>query len=144
MRMHIQRGNREVHAGAAARRGITLIEVVVALTMFAIVTMTVASFTAQVASGSRVNAVSTVRAGALAAQVNRLEALPFDTLPSRAGCTSISSGLLPRTECVDVRDVAVGRREVTFILRPNDAALRPDTVILQRTKPKAYHPLNLF
>jgi hypothetical protein len=106
--------------------------------------VTVASFTAQVASGSRVNAVSTVRAGALAAQVNRLEVLPFDTLPTRVGCTSVSTGLLPRTECVDVRDVAVGRREVTFILRPNNSALRPDTVIFERSKPQAYHPLNLF
>ena len=144
MRMNVQRRNREVGEGAAARRGITLIEVVVALTMFAIVTVTVASFTAQVASGSRVNAVSTVRAGALAAQVNRLEVLPFDTLPTRVGCTSVSTGLLPRTECVDVRDVAVGRREVTFILRPNNSALRPDTVIFERSKPQAYHPLNLF
>ena len=144
MRLHIQRRNREVHQGAAARRGITLIEVVVALTMFAIVTVTVASFTAQVASGSRVNAVSTVRAGALAAQVNRLEALPFDTLPSRVGCTDISTGLLPRSECVDVRDLAVGRRQVTFILRPLNTALRPDTVIFERSKPQAFHPLNLF
>lgn len=129
---------------AAARRGITLIEVIVALTMFAIVTMTVASFTAQVASGSRVNAVSTVRAGALAAQVNRLEALPYDTLPTRVGCTTVSTGLLPRNECVGVRDIVVGRREVTFILRPFNSALRPDTVIFERTKPKAFHPLNLF
>lgn len=144
MRMQIQRRNREVQPGAAARRGITLIEVVVALTMFALITTGIASFTAQVARGSRVNALATVRAGALAAQVNRLEVLPYDTLPSRAGCTSISTGLLPRTECVGVRDVAAGRREVTFILRPNDTALRPDTVIFERTKPKAYHPFNLF
>jgi prepilin-type N-terminal cleavage/methylation domain-containing protein len=144
MRKQIQRQQREVREGAAARRGITLIEVMVALTMFAIVTVTVASFTAQVASGSRVNAVSTVRAGALAAQVNRLEVLPFDTLPSRIGCTSVSTGLLPRSECVDVRDIAVGRREVTFILRPDNSSLRPDTVIFERSKPQAYHPLNLF
>jgi prepilin-type N-terminal cleavage/methylation domain-containing protein len=144
MRMHIQRLHAEGGEGAAARRGITLIEVMVALTMFAIVTVTVASFTAQVASGSRVNAVSTVRAGALAAQVNRLEALPFDTLPSRVGCTSISTGLLPRNECVAVRDIAAGRREVTFILRPHNSALRPDTVVFERSRPQAYHPLNLF
>jgi hypothetical protein len=43
-----------------------------------------------------------------------------------------------------VRDLAVGRREVTFILRPDNSALRPDTVIFERSKPQAYHPLNLF
>ena len=115
-----------------------------ALTMFAVVTTTIASMTTQVAKGSRLNGIATVRAGALAAQVNRLEVLPYDTLPTRAGCTSISTGSLPRSECITVEDVVVGRRRVTFILRPNNSALRPDTVIFERTKPKAYHPLNLF
>jgi hypothetical protein len=109
-----------------------------------IVTVSVASFTGQVAKGSRLNGIASVRAGALAAQVNRLEVLAYDSLPSRAGCTSVSSGLLPRTECISVQDVVTGRRRVTFILRPNNSALRPDTVIFERTKPKAYHPLNLF
>ena len=122
----------------------TLIEVAVALTVFALVTVSVATFTGQVAKGSRLNGIATVRTGALAAQVNRLEVLPYDTLPSRVGCTSISAGLLPRTECIAVQDLAVGRRRVTFILRPTNSALRPDTVIFERTKPKAYHPLNLF
>jgi hypothetical protein len=122
----------------------TLIEVVVALTIFALLTAGIAGFTAQVAKGSRVNGLATVRAGALAAQVNRLDVLPYDTLPSRAGCTSVSTGLVPRTECVTVEDIAVGRRRVTFILRPTNTSLRPDTVIFERTKPRAYHPLNLF
>ena len=115
-----------------------------ALTIFALVTAGIAGFTTQVASGSRTNSLASVRAGALAAQINRLEVLPYDTLPSRAGCTSISTGLVPRTECVAVEDIATGRRRVTFILRPNNTALRPDTIILERSKPRAYHPLNLF
>ena len=142
--MRIQRRLRTIPGNAAARRGITLIEVVVALTVFAVVMMGIASFTTQVAKGSRVNGLATVRAGALAAQVNRLEVLPYDTLPSRAGCTSISTGSLPRSECITVEDVVVGRRRVTFILRPDNSSLRPDTVIFERTNPKAYHPLNLF
>lgn len=122
----------------------TLIEVVVALTVFAMVAAGIAGFTTQVAKGSRMNGLASVRAGALAAQINRLEVLPYDTLPTRAGCTSVSTGLVPRTECVTVQDLVVGRRRVTFILRPSNTALRPDTVILERSKPQAYHPLNLF
>jgi hypothetical protein len=117
---------------------------VVALTVFAMVTAGIAGFTTQVARGSRINSLASVRAGALAAQINRLEVLPYDTLPTRAGCTSISTGLVPRTECISVQDIAVGRRRVTFILRPDNSALRPDTVIFERSKPKAFHPLNLF
>jgi type II secretory pathway pseudopilin PulG len=142
--MRTQLRRRTGPGNAALRRGITLIEVVVALTVFAMVTAGIAGFTTQVARGSRINSLASVRAGALAAQINRLEVLPYDTLPSRAGCTSISSGLVPRTECVTVQDIAAGRRRVTFILRPTNTALRPDTVILERSLPRAYHPLNLF
>lgn len=143
--MRTQLRRRTVPDNAATpRRGITLLEVAIAMTMFAIVTVGIASFTAQVARGSRLNSLGTVRAGALAAQINRLEVLPYDTLPTRVGCTSVSTGLLPRTECVSVQDVVVGRRRVTFILRPTNTALRPDTVVLVRTKPKPYHPINLF
>ena len=144
MPMRTQLRRRTGLGNAALKRGITLIEVVVALTIFALVTVGIAGFTTQVAKGSRINSLSAVRAGALAAQINRLEVLPYDTLPSRAGCSSISTGLVPRTECVAVQDIVAGRRRVTFILRPNNTALRPDTVILERTRPKAYHPLNLF
>jgi hypothetical protein len=108
------------------------------------VTAGIAGFTTHVARGSRINSLAAVRAGALAAQINRLEVLPFDTLPTRVGCTSVSTGLVPRTECVEVRDLAADRRQVTFILRPTNTALRPDTVIFERSRPRQYHPLNLF
>ena len=144
MPMRSQLRRRTVPGNAALRRGITLIEVVVALTIFALVTVGIAGFTTQVASGSRINSLSSVRAGALAAQINRLEVLSYDLLPSQQGCTNISTGLVPRDECVYVQDIAAGRRRVTFILRPSNTALRPDTVILERTRPRQYHPLNLF
>lgn len=142
--MRLQRRRLVPAEKQSARPGITLIEVIVALIMFAVVTTSIASFTTQVARGSQLNGIATVRAGALAAQVNRLEVLPFDSLPSRAGCTSVSTGLLPRSECITVQDVTVGRRRVTFVLTPANSALRPDTAILVRTKPRAFHPLNLF
>ena len=126
------------------RRGITLIEVAVALTVFAIVTTSIASFTTQVARGSHLNGIATVRSGVLTAQVNRLEVLPFDSLPGQAGCTSISTGPLPRTQCISVQDVTVRRRRVTFVVTPVSPVLRPDTAVLVRTKPKPFHPLNLF
>ena len=144
IRMRLRRRRLVRAAKHPARRGITLIEVTVALVVFAIVTVSIASFTTQVARGSQLNGIATVRAGAIAAQVNRLEVLPFDSLPSRAGCTSISTGLLPRSECITVQDLTVRRRRVTFVLTPANSALRPDTAILVRTKPKGFHPLNLF
>jgi prepilin-type N-terminal cleavage/methylation domain-containing protein len=128
----------------AARRGMTLLEVVIALTIFAVCTASIAGMTGYVARGSRLNGIATARSAALAAQINRLEVLPFDTLPSRAGCTSVSAGQVPRTECVSVTDLSPTRRRVTFIQRPSNTALRPDTVIFERSKPAAFNPFNLL
>lgn len=144
MRFPLERARGTNASQRVARPGMTLIEVAVALTVFAIITASIASFTTHVARGSHLNGIATVRAGALAAQVNRLEVLPFDSLPSRAGCTSVTTGLLPRTECIGVQDITVRRRRVIFVLTPANSALRPDTAILVRTKPKPFHPLNLF
>lgn len=131
-------------SAARRRRGMTLIEVVVALTVFAVITASIAGLTGHVARGSRITGIATARAGALAAQVNRLEALPFDSLPSRAGCTSITSGLVPRTECVTITNISATRRRVTFVQRPTNTALKPDTVVFERSKPAAYNPFNLL
>lgn len=128
----------------AARRGMTLLEVVIALTIFAVCTAGIAGLTGYVARGSRLNGIATARSAALAAQINRLEVLPFDTLPSRAGCTSVSTGVVPRTECVTVTNLTATRRRVTFIQQPSNTALRPDTVIFERSKPAAFNPFNLL
>jgi hypothetical protein len=45
---------------------------------------------------------------------------------------------------VSVTDLSATRRRVTFVQRPSSAALKPDTVIFERSKPAAFHPLNLL
>jgi hypothetical protein len=120
-----------------------MIEVVVAMTLFAVVMTGVAAMTTHVARSAHFSSIATQRSAALAVGVNQLEALPYDSLPGRQGCKNVASASFPRRECVSITNVAPRVRQVQFTLTPDNAALRPDTVIFERGRPTPRNPLNL-
>jgi hypothetical protein len=120
-----------------------MIEVVVAMTLFAAVMTGVAAMTTHVARSAHFSAMATQRSAALATGVNQLEALPYDSLPGRVGCKDVASASFPRRECVTISNVAPRVRQVEFTLTPANTALRPDTVVFQRGQPTPRNPLNL-
>jgi prepilin-type N-terminal cleavage/methylation domain-containing protein len=128
---------------ASTRRGVSMIEVVVAMTLFAVVMTGVAAMTTQVARSAQFSALATQRSAALALGVNQLEALPYDSLPGRQGCRNISSATFPRRECVTLTTIAPRVKQVEFTLTPTNTALRPDTVTFQRGRPTPRNPVNL-
>jgi hypothetical protein len=120
----------------------SLIEVVVAMTLFAVIMASMAALTTQVARSAQFSSIATERGAAVATVVNQLEALPYDSLPGRAGCTHISSPTFPRRECIRITNVAPRVRQVEFILTPANSSFRPDTVIFERGKPTPHNPVN--
>jgi prepilin-type N-terminal cleavage/methylation domain-containing protein len=124
------------------RRGMSLIEVVVAMTLFGVIMASMAALTTQVARSAQFSSIATERGAAVAVAVNQLEALPYDSLPGRAGCRDISSPTLPRRECIRITNVAPRVRQVEFTLTPANASLRPDTLIFERGKPTPGNPLD--
>jgi hypothetical protein len=95
-----------------------------------------------VARSARFSSIATERGAAVATAVNQLEALPYDSLPGRAGCKNISSPTFARRECVRVTNVAPRVRQVEFTLTPASSSMRPDTVTFQRGKPTPHNPVN--
>ena len=71
--------------------GFTLIEVAFSLVIFAIVLLSLGRTTLQMAHSASQSSGVTVRNAEMARQVNRLEALTWDSLPPRAGCATLSS-----------------------------------------------------
>ncbi|MGQ0714152.1 MAG: type IV pilus modification PilV family protein [Gemmatimonadaceae bacterium] len=143
MRFSARRGHRNRStAPGNVRRGMSLIEVVVAMVLFGVIMASMAALTTQVARSSQFSSIATERAAAVATVVNQLEALPYDSLPGRAGCRNIASPTFPRRECVRITNVAPRTRQVEFTLTPANTSLRPDTVIFVRGKPTPGNPLN--
>lgn len=125
-----------------ARAGFSLVEVVVALTLFAVLMSTLAVATIPVVRGATRGVASAQRAAALMRKLNQLEVLSFDSLPGRAGCASVGAPTYPRTECVRVVNVSSQLRRVTILVTPSDTLFRPDSVSFHRAKAVSANPLN--
>ena len=91
--------------------GVTLIELLVAMALLSFVLVSVAQ------------------------QVNQFTAMPFDSLKSRAGTITVTKPPLPYTRKVMVDSLSPRLRRVTVVVTPLNTVFRPDTVVLQRTKP---------
>ncbi|NJD11730.1 MAG: prepilin-type N-terminal cleavage/methylation domain-containing protein [Gemmatimonadetes bacterium] len=124
----------------AGRDGFTLIEVVVAMVILAIVLAMLASFSMGTATQLFRLSQGDVRQALTLREVNRLAALPYDSLPAAAGCRSVTIANLAHTSCVTVTN-GTRNRTVRIIVTPQRAGTYADTIVFQRAAP-FYNPFN--
>ena len=124
------------------RLGFSLVEILVALTIFAVTMSALAVLTLSVGRQSVDGWGSAQRTAAVTARVNDLAIVPFDGLDARAGCTTISDPPFPRTECISVVNVTANRKTVRVTITPLDAAFPSKTVQIERTRPPSPNPFN--
>lgn len=120
--------------------GFTLIEVVVAMVLLAVVLTMLASFSMGTARQLVTLSRSDVRQAITLREVNRLAALPYDSLPAEAGCRTVTVANLVHTSCVTITN-GTRNRTVQVIVTPQRAGTYADTVVLQRAA-GAYNPLD--
>ena len=125
-----------------SRTGFTLVEVLVAMSILGAAASVMVAPLYQYAQRTDVVAFAQARNGLLAQQVNRLTALPFDSLATRAGCVTTGSGPLPSTRCITLTTVSSVQQRVMLVIRPANATVRPDTVVFDRTQPAGTNPFS--
>jgi len=123
-----------------AREGFTIIEVVVAMVLLATVLTMLASFSMGTATQTVDLSRSDARQAITLAELNRVAALPYDSLPSAAGCRAVTVGVLEHTSCVTITDGS-RNRTVQVIITPLWGGSYADTLVLQRAAP-AYNPFD--
>lgn len=116
-----------------ARRGVSIIEVMVALVLFGMI----ATFhtVATLRYGQRANLASlgAARAAALAQAIDLYSSMPRASIAGTVGCVDITAfPSFPHERCVAVSAVNTTLSRVTIRLVPENPALRPDTVIVDR------------
>jgi hypothetical protein len=116
--------------------------VVVAVSILGIVLASLAALTFQVGRQSYVVSSLPHRSATMIQHMNRLSVLPFDLLPSRAGCVTVEQEPYPHTRCVTVDSLSPTVRQVTLVVAPVSTRLRADTVVFKRMKPTAPSPLD--
>lgn len=123
-----------------ARRGAGLVEMVLAMVIFAFIATSYAAVSLRFSTRMKSVAAGAARSAAIAEYMNRLMSVPFDSLDNRAGTFTTATGDFKNTRTITVSG-ANTTRTVTLIVTPTDAWIKPDTVVMTRVKRITSSPL---
>lgn len=116
-----------------ARRGVSLIEVMVALTLFGLIATVHTVATMRYGLRTRLSAVQSSRASALSSAVQLYSTMPRASIASNTGCTTISTlRAYPHQRCVTTSSVTGSITRIRIIIQPTNTTYRRDTLSVDR------------
>lgn len=118
-----------------SQTGFSLVEMLVAITLLSLVLLGVAQLNFALARRFYTLSGGAARGGIVAQQVNQFAAMSFDSLASKAGTITVNKPPVPYTRKITVDSLSPRLRRVTIVITPLNTVFRPDTVVLQRSKP---------
>ena len=136
-----RRGPHREPAAPRKRDGFALVETMVAMVLFALATLGLAAMSVVVARRAVTSAATTARAATMGEQADRLQAMPFDSLAARAGCTVVTGPPLPHTRCIVLTTLPNNKVQIRLTVTPTDPKLRADTTTFTRAKGAKDNPL---
>jgi prepilin-type N-terminal cleavage/methylation domain-containing protein len=142
--MLISRAGHRPPASRRMRRGISLIEIIVAMTLLAIVLSTLAVLSAKTAARSRALDLGSARTFVLMQQSNRFSVLPYDSIPFYAPkLDTVYAGRFKYLRRVTYTQGLTGSeyRTIKVLLLPVIDTTKRDSLTFQRAKTYARSPL---
>lgn len=122
---------------AGKRQGFILMEVVVAITLLALVLTPLAAMVFKITQRSHRIIGSAYRNGVLMEQVNLLESLPFDSLAIGTTTTTSTAKPYPYTKTVTVSLISqvyeLKAKKVVLVIIPTNTLYRRDTTTFVRS-----------
>jgi hypothetical protein len=117
------------------RKGIAIVEVIVAMVLLAVAVASLASLIYSVSQSSLLATGNAYRNGVLMQEINRLEGIPYDSIPVGTTSITVSTAPYPHTRVITVTEpVAAVMKTVKVVITPTSAKFKPDTVSFSRTK----------
>jgi type II secretory pathway pseudopilin PulG len=118
-----------------SRKGIALVEVIVAMVLLAVAIASLASLIYSVSQSSLVATGNAYRNGVLMQEINRLEGIPYDSIPTGTSTVSVSTAPYPHTTVVTVTEPTANVvKSIRVVISPTNVKFKPDTVSFIRTK----------
>lgn len=115
------------------RSGVSLIEVMVALTLFGMIATVHTVATMRYGLRARVAEIGASRAQAVQAATDLYSTMLRTSLAANTGCTTITiDPKYPYTRCVTATTINGSMTRFTIIITPTNTALKPDTVRVDR------------
>src|SRR4051812_3329515 len=125
----------ETLAVSKGRKGFALVEVIVAMVLLAVAVSSLAALVYLVSRSGLAATGNAYRNGVLMQEVNRLEGIPYDSVHVGLSTVTVSGGKYPHTRSVNVTEPALNLvKTVTVVIKPANAAFKPDTATFIRTK----------
>jgi len=119
------------------RAGFILMEVVVAITLLALILTPLAAMVFKITKRSHTIVGNAYRNGVLLEQVNLLESLPYDSLVAGTTTSTVTAKPYPRTVKITVAEYYVKwqmkGKKVTLVIAPTNTLYSPDTTKFVRT-----------
>ena len=116
------------------RRGIALIEVIVAMVLLSIMLSSLGPVLYSVSRSTMAVTGNAYRNGVLMQEVNRLIAVSYDSLAVGVTTFSVSTAPYPHTSTVSVSEPVVNLKLVKIVVTPVSSAYKPDSVQFNRTR----------
>lgn len=119
-----------------------MIEVMIAMTLLAIVLMSLAKMSLMVGMRGRGNDMVAKRTAVLQLEANKLGAIPYSSLSTwSTSPTTLMLGDFAYTRRMAIANTGTNRYSIKLIVMPSSDTMRKDSVTLDRTKPATNTPL---
>jgi prepilin-type N-terminal cleavage/methylation domain-containing protein len=145
MRISIRRSQRAPATATQSRessKGFVLVEVIVAMVLLAIAVSSLAALVGSVSHSGIRTTGDAYKNGVLMQEVNRLEGIPYDSIPSGTVSVSVSTGPYAHTRVVTVTEPSVQvLKTIKVVVTPVNKNYKPDSVSFIRTKARTSHVL---
>ena len=121
-------------SGRRRRRGISLVEVMVAVMLLGMLATVHTLVTMRYALQTRTTGTGVARSAALSLAVDLYTTRSFETLNAQPGCTRITSiTTLPHDRCIVYTLVSQDLAKIEITIRPVDTAIASITTVLYRS-----------
>jgi prepilin-type N-terminal cleavage/methylation domain-containing protein len=138
----LDRAAKATSAVSEPRKGFALIEVIVAMVLLAVAVSSLAALMYSVSQNGMKATGNAYRNGVLMHEVNRLEGIPYDSIPVGSSSIVVTTMPYPHTRVITVTEpVARTIKTVTVVITPANVKFKPDTVSFIRTRARSSRAL---
>ena len=119
------------------RGGFILMEVIVAMTLLALILTPLAAMVFKITARNHRTVGNTYRNAIAMREVNHLEAIPYDSLSDGTDTTVVTAKPYPYTSTVTVQEYyshwQLKAKRVTLVIRPANPLYKADTILFVRS-----------
>ncbi|HJQ10509.1 MAG TPA: prepilin-type N-terminal cleavage/methylation domain-containing protein [Gemmatimonadaceae bacterium] len=138
MRISTRKSHRNAQPEARnneGRKGFVLVEVIVAMVLLAVAVSSLAALVYSVSHSGIRTSGDAYKNGVLMQEVNRLEGIPYDSIPAGTSSVTESTGQYPHTRTIKVTELQANViKSIRIVIKPTNPQYKADSVDFIRTK----------